>query len=159
MTETTSRSLDSGVEYVTFQIDGRWFGAQVSDVHDVFALHAVTPVPRARADVAGLLNLRGRIVTAIDARRRLGMPAREGGYAGAMAIGVEREGESYGLVVDAVGEVLRLNEDIREDAPGNLDESWREVACGVFRLPKGLLVALDIAKMLDAPPAATAAAA
>lgn len=159
MSDSTSRSLDQGIEYVTFSIDGRWFGAQVSDVHDVFAIQAVTPVPLARADVAGLLNLRGRIVTAIDARRRLGMPARTGGYAGAMAIGVEREGESYGLVVDAVGEVLRLNEDIREDAPGNLDESWREVACGVFRLPKGLLVALDIAKMLDAAPATTAAAA
>ncbi|MBU6371928.1 MAG: chemotaxis protein CheW [Alphaproteobacteria bacterium] len=155
----TNRSLDGGVEYVTFEIDGRWFGAQVSDVHDVFAIQAVTPVPLARPDVAGLLNLRGRIVTAIDARRRLGMPARTGGYAGAMAIGVEREGESYGLVVDAVGEVLRLDADIREDAPGNLDESWREVACGVFRLPKGLLVALDIAKMLDAPPSTIAAAA
>lgn len=159
MTETNSRSRDHGVEYVTFSIDGRWFGAQVSDVHDVFAIQAVTPVPLARADVAGLLNLRGRIVTAIDARRRLGMPSRPGGYAGAMAIGVEREGESYGLVVDAVGEVLRLNEDIREDAPGNLDESWREVACGVFRLPKGLLVALDISKMLDAAPSSIAAAA
>lgn len=155
----TNRSLDGGVEYVTFEIDGRWFGAQVSDVHDVFAIQAVTPVPLARPDVAGLLNLRGRIVTAIDARHRLGMPARTGGYAGAMAIGVEREGESYGLVVDAVGEVLRLDADIREDAPGNLDESWREVACGVFRLPKGLLVALDIAKMLDAPPSTIAAAA
>jgi len=150
MSDHAGKLLDGGCEYVTFEIDGRWFGAQVSEVHDVFAIHAVTPVPMARGDVAGLLNLRGRIVTAIDARRRLGMQVREGGYAGAMAIGVEREGESYGLVVDAVGEVLRLNDDAREETPGNLDERWREVSRGVFRLPKGLLVALDIARMLDA---------
>lgn len=159
MSEATNRSLDEGQEYVTFEIAGRWFGAEVSVVHDVFALHTVTPVPMARADVAGLLNLRGRIVTAIDARRRLGMPAREDGYTGAMAIGIEREGESYGLVVDAVGEVLRLSAAEREDAPGNLDESWRELATGVYRLPNGLLVALDISRMLDSPTAALPAAA
>lgn len=157
MSDNATHALDGGQEYVTFEIDGRWFGAAVHEVHDVFALHAVTPVPLARGDVAGLLNLRGRIVTAIDARRRLGMPGRTDGYAGAMAIGVEREGESYGLVVDAVGEVLRLDENDREDAPGNLDESWREVALGIYRLPKGLLVALDIARMLDSPTAAAAA--
>jgi purine-binding chemotaxis protein CheW len=151
MSTETARPRDGGVEYVTFQIDGRWFGAEVSEVHDVFAIQAVTPVPCARADVAGLLNLRGRIVTAIDARRRLGMQARAGGYAGAMAIGIEREGESYCLIVDAVGEVLRLDGDIREEPPGNLDDRWREVARGVYRLPKGLLVALEVARMLDAP--------
>lgn len=158
MSESGVRTRDGGVEYVTFQIDGRWFGAEVAEVHDVFAIQSVTPVPLARADVAGLLNLRGRIVTAIDARRRLGMPSRTEGYAGAMAIGVEREGESYGLVVDAVGEVLRLSDDARETPPGNLDERWLEVARGVFRLPKGLLVALDISRMLDAPAAQSAAA-
>lgn len=158
MSEGTKHALDGGLEYVTFRIDDRWFGAEVAEVHDVFAIQAVTPVPLARPDVAGLLNLRGRIVTAIDARKRLGMPARAGGYAGAMAIGVEREGESYGLVVDAVGEVLRLDAGKREDPPGNLDERWLDVARGVFRLPKGLLVVLDISRMLDAPQSPAAAA-
>jgi purine-binding chemotaxis protein CheW len=155
---SNAAELEESAEYVTFEIAGRLFGAPVADVHDVFKLTSVTPVPRARADVAGLTNLRGRIVTAIDARLRLGLAAREGDYQGAMAIGVEREGESYGLVVDAVGEVLRLSRAQFETSPGSLDESWRDIAQGVFRLESGLLVALDIAKMLDQPaPAALAA--
>jgi purine-binding chemotaxis protein CheW len=143
-------------EFVTFEIAGRWFGAEVSDVHDVFALQRVTPVPLARADVAGVLNLRGRIVTVLDARRRLGLEARAESVRPAMAIGIERDGESYGLIVDAVGEVLRLNDAQFEENPVNLDEAWREVSRGVYRIEKGLLIALDVNRMLDAPAALAA---
>lgn len=142
-------------EYVTFEIAGRWFGAPVKDVNDVFALHDITPVPLARGDIAGLLNLRGRIVTAIDARARLGLPPRDNGFAGAMAIGIEREGEPYGILVDAVGEVLALDPENFEDAPANLDAAWRELSRGVYRQPKGLIMTLDIARMLDAPQTST----
>jgi purine-binding chemotaxis protein CheW len=158
-----NKDAESGLatdrEFVTFSIAGRWFGAEVNEVHDVFALHAVTPVPLARFDVAGLINLRGRIVTVIDARARLGLPPRDAG-APSMAIGLEKDGESYGLVVDAVGEVLRLADSEREEPPANLDAAWRDLARGVYRLKKGLLVALDISRMLDAsasPDAARAA--
>jgi purine-binding chemotaxis protein CheW len=147
---------EDGRDYVTFEIAGRMFGAQVSTVHDVFRLDALTPVPLSRRDIAGLLNLRGRIVTAVDARARLGLPPRSEGYAGAMAIGVERGGESYGLVVDRVGDVLHLSDAQFEEAPSNLDEAWRDVSHGIFRLEGELLVALDIGRMLDAPAAQAA---
>jgi purine-binding chemotaxis protein CheW len=150
---------NEGREFVTFTIAERVFGAEVQSVHDVFAIHAVTPVPLARQDVAGLLNLRGRIVTVIDARKRLGLPGRTTGYKGAMAIGLEREGESYGLVVDAVGEVLRLNDKQFEPNPVNLDSAWAEVSRGVYRLEKSLLLALDVNRMLDAPGSGAALAA
>jgi purine-binding chemotaxis protein CheW len=153
-----SASANSGEEFVTFEIAGRLFGAPVSEINDVFALHGLTPVPLARPDVAGLMNLRGRIITVIDARRRLGLPARTDGIKTAMAIGIEREGESYGLIVDMLGEVLRLETDQFEDNPINLDESWRTVCRGVYRLKKGLLLALDMNLMLDAPNATAAAA-
>lgn len=146
-------------EFVTFEIDGRLFGAPVGEINDVFALHGLTPVPLARADVAGLMNLRGRIITVIDARRRLGLPCRKDGYKSAMAIGIERDGESYGLIVDSLGEVLRLQPEQFEENPVNLDESWRTVCRGVYRLKKGLLLALDMNRMLDAPSSAIAAAA
>lgn len=148
---------DSRREHITFEIAGRLFSAEVREVQDVFKLHAVTPVPMARRDIAGLLNLRGRIVTAIDARLRLGLPPREGGYQGATAIGIEREGEPYGLVIDQVGEVLTLSDDQFEPTPNTLDPRWREVARGVYRLPQGLVVSLDIARMLDPPGEAQAA--
>jgi purine-binding chemotaxis protein CheW len=159
MSDAAGSSAANGEEFVTFEIAGRLFGAPVSEVNDVFALHGVTPVPLARPDVAGLMNLRGRIITVIDARRRLGLSAREGGYKSAMAIGIERDGESYGLIVDALGEVLRLEPDQFEENPVNLDEAWRTACRGVYRLRKGLLLALDMSRMLDAPTTGIAVAA
>lgn len=144
-------------EMVTFEIAGGHFGAEVSDVNDVFALHSLTPVPLARPDIAGLINLRGRIVTIVDARKRLGLESRPEGYKGAMAIGLETDGESYGLLVDSVGEVLKVDASRFEDNPVNLDPAWREVSRGVYRLENRLLIALDVSRMLEAPTQAQAA--
>jgi purine-binding chemotaxis protein CheW len=146
-------------EFVTFQIGQRLFGAKVIDVHDVFKLQAITPAPLARPDIAGLLNLRGRIVTAIDARRRLGLAPRETDIKGAIAIGIERDGENYCLIVDAVGEVMRIPASRFEDNPVNLDPSWRDICRGVYRLEKGLMIELDLTKILEAPGGAAAQAA
>jgi purine-binding chemotaxis protein CheW len=146
-------------EFVTFQIGGRLFGAQVREVHDVFKLQGITPVPLARPVIAGLLNLRGRIVTAIDARRRLGLPSGTGVTKGAIAIGIERDGESYCLIVDAVGEVMRVSTAQFEDNPVNLDPTWRDVSRGVYRLEKGLMIELALNRILDAPAGAPAQAA
>ena len=139
----------STTEYVTLTIGNQLFGAAVKDIHDVFAPTSLTPVPLAPREIAGVLNLRGRIVTAIDSRARLGLPPREEGYAGAMAIGIERGHESFGLIIDTVGEVLRLDEADREDNPVNLHPSWAQVSRGVYRLEGQLLVILDITKMLS----------
>jgi purine-binding chemotaxis protein CheW len=158
-TDAATLHGDGTVEFVTFEIGGRLFGAPVRDVHDVFTLQNVTPVPLARPDIAGLLNLRGRIVTVIDARRRLGLTPREGGLQGCIAIGLEQNGESFGLAVDRVGEVLRLSQDQFEDNPVNLDGAWREVSRGVYRLEQGLLIELDVGRMLEASGAASLQAA
>src|SRR6202043_29034 len=102
-------------------------------VQDVFKLSSITRVPLAGPGIAGVLNLRGRIVTAIELRSRLDLAAREGGQ-GAMAIGIESRGESFGLLVDTVGEVLKLPDDEREPNPINLDRNLGRVAAGVYRL-------------------------
>src|SRR5271167_4957088 len=92
-------------EFVTFTVAGQMFGLPIARVQDVFRPARITRVPLAAAEIAGVLNLRGRIVTTIDMRRRLGVKRRDKGEA-PMAIGIEASGESYGLLVDAVGEVL-----------------------------------------------------
>src|SRR5581483_8169565 len=92
-------------EYVTATIGEQLFGLPIRRVQDVFMPERVTRVPLAPPEIAGVLNMRGRIVTLIDLRRRLGLPARAQ-TADVMAIGVELRGESYGLLIDAVGEVL-----------------------------------------------------
>lgn len=136
-------------EFVTVFIGGHMFGVAVNDIHDVFAPQAMTPVPLSAPYVAGVLNLRGRIVTAIDARARLGLEPAEDGARHRMAVGIEKGGESYGLVIDKVGEVLKLGPEAFEPNPSNLDPRWAQVTAGVYRLPERLLIVLDIERMLD----------
>jgi purine-binding chemotaxis protein CheW len=93
--------------FVTVVTGGQLFGLPLERVRDVFVPRGLSTVPLAPPEVAGLLNLRGRIVTAIDLRRRLGLPARAEG-AIPVAVGIEERGELYGLIVDRVGDVLRL---------------------------------------------------
>jgi purine-binding chemotaxis protein CheW len=136
-------------EFVTVHVADQLFGVQVTDIQDVFSLRSLTPVPGARPEIAGVLNLRGRIVTAIDARQRLGLAPRPQGHAGVMAVGVEYQGESYGILVDQVGEVLRLADQEFEPNPVNLDPTWKEVSQGVYRLDGRLLMILDIDHLLS----------
>lgn len=143
-------------EYVTVSIGKQLFGLPIERVHDVFMPGQLTPVPLAPEEIAGVLNLRGRIVTAIDMRRRLGLPDRDD-KADSMAVGIDCEGESYGLVIDSVGEVLKLREDSREPVPVNLDSRLARVAACVYRLEQELLVILDVARLLDVRQSAKAA--
>jgi len=135
-------------EYVTFTTADQLFGLPIECVQDVFKPNSITRVPLAGAEIAGVLNLRGRIVTAIELRSRLGLGARESGFL-PMAIGIEAKGESFGLLVDVVGEVLKLPEAEREPNPINLDRNLSRLAGGVYRLDGQLLVVLDIDRVLD----------
>ena len=135
-------------EFVTFTIAGQIFGLPIARVQDVFKPVRITRVPLAGAEIAGVLNLRGRIVTAIDMRNRLHARRRENDKA-PMAIGIEVKGESFGLLVDAVGEVLKLADSEREPNPINLDRKLAALSAGVYRLDEQLLVVLDIDQVLD----------
>jgi purine-binding chemotaxis protein CheW len=134
-------------EYVTVTIGSQLFGLPIERVQDVFMPGNLTPIPLAPEEIAGVLNLRGRIVTGIDMRCRLGMPKRTEGEP--MAVGIDCDGESYGLIIDAVGEVLRLREDGREPVPVNLDSRLAQVSAGVHRLEDQLLVILDVERLLN----------
>jgi purine-binding chemotaxis protein CheW len=133
--------------YVTVTVGGVFFGLPIGRVHDAFRPSSVTPVPLAPPEVVGLLNLRGRVVTALCLRRRLGLPAPGDGGHG-MAVGLEQGGETFGLVVDEVGEVLHPPPDTLEAVPPNLDARWRSLAVGVHRLDGRLLVVLDVDALL-----------
>lgn len=155
--ETDLTHEESTVEYVTVTIGDQLFGLPINRVQDVFMPEIITRVQLSSPEIAGVLNLRGRIVTAIDMRRRLALPPREGA-AQNMAVGIEFKGESYGLLIDAVGEVLRLSVDAIEHNPGNLDRRWSKISGGVYRLDGRLMVVLDVDRVLDMNPEALAAA-
>jgi purine-binding chemotaxis protein CheW len=135
-------------DYVTFSTGGQSFGVPIARVQEVFRPARITRVPLAGAQIAGVLNLRGRIVTAIDMRNRLDLRERKDDLA-PMAIGIESRGESFGLLVDALGEVLRLADPDIEANPVNLDRKLAGVSAGVHRLDGQLLVVLDVDRVLD----------
>jgi len=134
--------------FVTVMTAGQLFGLKLERVRDVFVPQGLSPVPLAPPEVAGLLNLRGRIVTALDLRRRLGLPDRAAGKP-TIAVGIEERGELYGLIADSVGDVLWLEPSSYEANPANLDPRWAQVCSGVYRLDGRLLVVLDIDKVFD----------
>jgi purine-binding chemotaxis protein CheW len=136
-------------QYVSITIGGQLYGIPVLIVHDVLGPQRITRIPLAPPEVAGSLNLRGRIVTAIDVRLRLGLPKRDIGDDTAMSVVVEHLGEFYSLMVDAVGEVLMLSTAEFERNPATLDPRWRDVSLGIFRLDAELLIILDVLRLLD----------
>jgi purine-binding chemotaxis protein CheW len=135
-------------DLVSVTIADQLFGIPVLQVQDVLGTQRITRIPLAPAEVAGSLNLRGRIVTAIDIRIRLRLPRRPEGRQ-AMSVVVDHGGELYSLLVDGVGEVLSLKAGDAERNPATLDPIWREVSAGIYRLDGNLLVVLDVAKVLD----------
>ncbi|CAA7611808.1 chemotaxis protein CheW [Magnetospirillum sp. UT-4] len=135
-------------DYVTMFIDGQMFGIPVLTVQDVLGPQKITRIPLAPREVAGSLNLRGRIVTAIDVRLRLGLPGTSGDHSG-MSVVCDQNGELYSLMVDQVGEVLSLPVVKFERNPPTLDHMWREFSAGIYRLDDKLLVVLDVGKLLD----------
>ena len=134
-------------DFVTFIIADQLFGIPVLKVQDVLATHNITRIPLAPPEIAGSLNLRGRIVTAMDVRLRLGLPPRA--KDANMSIVAEHEGELYSLMVDSVGEVLALKGSDWERNPPTLDPKFRDYSMGIFRLDDKLLVVLDVNKLLD----------
>ena len=135
-------------EYVTAMVGGQLFGLPIRRVQDVFIPERLTRVPLAPPEIAGVLNLRGRIVTLIDLGFRLGL-VREDNGGPAMAIGVEMNGESYGLLIDSVGEVLKLDGAALERNPINHDPRLASVSTGIFRLDGQLLMVIDVDRILD----------
>jgi purine-binding chemotaxis protein CheW len=135
-------------EFVTFTIAGQLFGIPVLQIQDVLSSYHITPIPLAPPEIIGSLNLRGRVVTAIDVRLRLGLPARPSDTE-SMSIVAENEGELYSLMVDAVGEVLALPQSAFERNLPTLDAKFRSFSEGIYRLDDQLLVVLDVNRLLD----------
>jgi purine-binding chemotaxis protein CheW len=144
MTSRNDSSEGAVGEYVTAMIGGQLFGLPISRVQDVFMPERLTRVPLSPGEIAGVLNLRGRIVTVVDMRARLGLPKNEDG--------VDLRGESYGLLIDQIGEVLKLADDGREENPVNLDPRMAKLAGGVHRLDGQLMVVLDVDRVLEIVP-------
>jgi purine-binding chemotaxis protein CheW len=146
-TQSTQAAIDEGELVLTLTVGGQPCGVPVLVVRDVLGAQGITPIPLAPPEIEGAMNLRGRIVTAVDLRRRLGLPAREAGTK-PMSIVVEQGGELYSMLADVVGEVVPLLAADRQPNPPTLDPAWREVSRGVHRRDGQLLILLDVERLL-----------
>ena len=147
--ETSLTKVEDATQgmFVTMTVANQLFGIPVLKVQDVLGAQRIAHVPLAPIEVLGSLNLRGRIVTAVDVRTRLGIPPLADS-SNSMSVVVEHEDELYSLVVDKVGEVMSLPAADYERNPATLDVRWQEVSMGIYRLHGTLLIVLDVARFL-----------
>ena len=134
----------------TFRLARLFFGLEVHHVQEVLKYRELTQVPLAPPEVRGLINLRGQIVTAIDLRRRLGLPERGEGVK-PMNIVVRSHEGIVSLLVDEIQDVLSVSDDLFEPPPETLDDNTRQLLSGVYKLENNLLLRLDLDRVLDIP--------
>jgi purine-binding chemotaxis protein CheW len=140
--------IDNETQLISVTIEGQMIGLPITAVRDVFAITRMTPVPRGGRAVAGLVNLRGHIVTILDLGALLGsrMGDRHSKGGDTMAVGVEWNGEVFGLVVD---DVLSLTSDSSEPMPANMGQTWARYTRRVHKLERNLLIEVDLQTLLD----------
>ena len=132
----------------TFHVGKYLFGVDVSLVQEVVRLQQITPVPLAVPEIAGLINLRGEVLTAIDLRSRLGLPPAEGGREPVNVV-VRVDDEPVSMLVDEIGGVLEVSQVPFEQTPSTVDERVRDLLLGAYTLPDRLLLALNARQVLD----------
>ena len=135
-------------DYLIIHLADQTFGIPVLQIQDVLRAMDVTRIPLAPPEVSGSLNLRGRIVTAINIRKKLGLGQCED-LKDTLSVVVEHEGELYSLIIDRVGDVVGIKDKDIKETPPTLDELWRSISNGIYRMDGNLLIILDVAKLLD----------
>jgi len=137
-------------QFSTFFVADLFFGVDVLNVQEVLRFQQMTPVPQAPGVIEGLINLRGQIVTAIDMRRRLGLPPRARDKP-PMNMVVRTSDGAVSLLVDEIGDVLDMDAATYERPPENLHPAAREVIRGVYKLQGRLLLVLDAERTAELP--------
>lgn len=139
----------STTQYATFTLADQWYGLEVERVQEVLRAQQFTPVPSAPAAIAGLINLRGQVVTALDLRTVLGLPERDADK-DPMNVVVRVKGEAMAFLVDVIGGVIDVSDDYFEPPPDTLSGHRREFIRGSYKLDDRLLMALDVDRTADA---------
>jgi purine-binding chemotaxis protein CheW len=135
-------------QFCTFFLDGLFFGVEVHKVQEVLRCQDMTRVPLASAEIGGLLNLRGQIVTAVDLRSRLGLPERASGVQ-PMNVVVRTSDGVISMLVDEIGDVVEVEESSFELPPETVTSTARQMIRGVHKLKEKLLLVLDMEKAVE----------
>jgi len=135
-------------QFCTFCVDELLLAIDVLEVQEVIRYQEMTRVPTAPPVVRGLINLRGQIVTAVDLRRRLGLPpAAEDRRP--MNVVVQTDEGAVSLLVDEIGDVFELDDRDCEPAPETIPPAIRDLVTGIYRLADRLLIVLNPEKVIN----------
>jgi purine-binding chemotaxis protein CheW len=143
-----AQAAQLGAQCFTVYVGAEAFGLPVDSVQTIFQIEAVTPVPLGPPEIIGLVNLRGKIVTAVSLRRRLQMPSLPSSQS-VLAVGMENRGENFALIVDEVGDVISLNPQMKIPLPPHLDQHKARLTEAAYRLDSGILSMLDVGAVFD----------
>ncbi|XZE19555.1 chemotaxis protein CheW [Pirellulaceae bacterium SH449] len=132
----------------TFFLDSQMFGIDVQTVQEVIRYQQMTDIPLAPDAVCGLINLRGQIVTAIDLRKRLGLPSRPEGQL-PMNVVVRSDDGAVSLLVDQIGDVQESDLENFESPPETLRGGARQLIRGAYKMQDRLLLILDTERVID----------
>jgi purine-binding chemotaxis protein CheW len=128
------------VEVCSVRLAETWFGLPIAHILEIVGSARPQPVPLAPAYVGGLVHYRGDVLTSVSMRQLLGLPPQVGAQD---ILVLESVGGCFGLLVDAVGEVLTVSSADHEPNPSTLDQRRKALFAGAFKLKDRLLVMLD----------------
>jgi purine-binding chemotaxis protein CheW len=145
---TNSAVPSAGDEsYFTVFAGGEAFGLSVLHAQTIFRIGSITPIPMGPVDIVGLVNLRGRIVTAVSLRRRLGIPVEN--VQNPLAIVIDHKGENFALMVDEVGDVISLDASMRVPVPNHFDHARRRLMTDLYKVGNLLVPVLNVSTLFD----------
>lgn len=134
------QKTSSLVEVCSVRLDQTWYGVPIRPILEIIGGARPQPVPLAPAFVGGLVHYRGDVLTTVSLRQLLDMQAKDGAHD---ILVLESAGGCFGLLVDAVGEVLTLSTADHEPNPSTLDQRRKAVFAGAYKLQDKLLIMLD----------------
>jgi purine-binding chemotaxis protein CheW len=134
--------------FFTVFVNDNVFGLEVKEAQAIFRVGLLTPIPLAQREIAGFINQRGKVVVAVSLRRRIGAREPEGARE-TIAIGLERGGEHFALLVDRVGDVLSLPDTARTAIPSHCDESQSRFTRELYVHESKLIPILEVQRLFD----------
>lgn len=135
-------------QVVGFQVGRETYGVPITSLHEIVRVPEITAVPDAPDYMEGVINLRGKIVSVLDLRKRFGKPAGTLHRQSRILV-VEHRGRLAGMIVDAASEVLKIPESEIEPAPAMMLEGGLDCVTGLGKYKGRLIILLDVGKVLE----------
>ena len=140
--------MNNDLQVVGFRIGRESFGVDISAVHEIVRVPDITAVPEAPEYVEGVINLRGKIISVVDLRKRFGQPEIKASKKNRVIV-VEHESKPVGLIVDAASEVMRLPAEQIEPTPSVFEDAGLSYVTGLGKLKDRLIILVDLKKVLQ----------